>query len=142
MAAGVLTFAFSAIYQQALIDFFKSFGFPPARGPSVGEPRIVTLSDYAFWVVASVVVAPLGEELFFRGYALAGLARKGKQNVALILSSLLFAAVHLNPVGFVPLFFAGMILGTVFLRTGSLTASIAAHATNNLIVTTLTYLGY
>jgi hypothetical protein len=84
----------------------------------------------------------LGEEFFFRGYALAGLSRKGSANFALVLSSLLFSAVHLNPVGFVPFFFAGIVLGTLFLKTGSLTASVTAHAVNNLVVTTLTFLGY
>jgi len=142
IAAGVLTFAFSSLFGQALIDFLKALGFSQGQGPAVGQPVIASLSDYAFWIVAAVVVAPLGEELFFRGYALAGLARKGPPNTALLFSSVLFAAVHLNPIGFIPFFFAGIVLGTLFLRTGSLATSIVAHATNNLIVTTLVFLGY
>lgn len=94
-------------------------------------------------VVSSVVLAPVAEELFFRGLALHAWLREYGRWVALIGSSAIFGLVHygLNPVeGLVPDLqwlalpaVAGLVLGVLALRTGSLIAPITAHATMNAI---------
>jgi hypothetical protein len=102
---------------------------------------IHSTSDFVFWLIAGVVVAPLAEETFFRGFALGGLASRGLQNRGLLFTSLLFAAIHFNPLFFGQLLAAGLILGALYLRTGSLVAPIVAHMTNNFIVTTAILFG-
>lgn len=89
------------------------------------------------WVVAGMlivacVLAPLMEELLFR----AGLYRFCRQRwgrvPALLVSSILFGAVHANWAGFVPLAFLGMMLALAYEATGSIRVAIIAHAFFNL----------
>ena len=143
VGAGAFTFALSTLALLILLEALARAGLGDlGASTSPTQPRIRSLSDYEFWLVAGVVVAPLAEEAFFRGYALGGFAKRRDFNRGLAVTSALFAAVHLDPVAFVPLWAAGLVLGTLFLETGSLVAPIVAHATNNFIVMTLAYLGY
>lgn len=87
-------------------------------------------------IVAIVVVGllpALGEELLFRGvlqrFLLAHLRRPA---TAIILSAVIFSAVHLQFYGFVPRVILGVILGYLVYRTGSLWTSIFAHFINNV----------
>jgi membrane protease YdiL (CAAX protease family) len=75
---------------------------------------------------------PIGEEVFFRGFIFSTLRRWGWA-WAVTLSSLLFAAVHLQVVHFLPILLLGVVLAVLYQRTGSLVASIAVHGVNNLI---------
>ena len=112
---------------------------PPPRLPL---PR--TSSDWAALVVGAVLVAPLGEELFFRGFALSAWQRDLGPRAALVRSSVLFAEVHLIPitastgregvslvavelVRYLPIAF---LLGWLFQRR-SIIASIFGHAAIN-----------
>lgn len=81
------------------------------------------------------VLTPLAEELFFRG-ALMGwmmLTRFPRWSV-ILLPALLFAIMHLNPVGILPIFFLALLLGYLRWATGSLWPSVALHMFNNLLV--------
>ncbi len=142
VAAGAGTFAISALALQLVINALRSGGIDPGSGVGGLQPRIASLSDYGFWVVSGVIVAPVAEELFFRGYALGGFEKRGFANRGLIATSVLFAAVHLDAFSFGPLLAAGLVLGSLRLSTGSLVAPIVGHATNNFIVMTLTLFGF
>jgi len=141
VGAGALMFAFTAISGQLLIDLLKSLGMSQASQPLPGQPVIVTMSDYFAWIIIGVVIAPLAEETFFRGYALGGLSSRGLQNRGLLFTSVLFALVHLEPLFFGQLMVAGLVLGALYLRTGSLVSPIVAHMTNNFIVMTAILFG-
>ncbi len=78
--------------------------------------------------VVLLVVAPVGEELLFRGMILRGLIANHGVSKAILGSSLLFAAVHLNPWQAVPTFFVGLLLAWLFVRTRSLPLCILLHA--------------
>ena len=80
----------------------------------------------------ALVVAPLGEEILFRGFFLQGLTRRWGFWPAAIVTSAVFALAHLLPYLYVPVFIMGLAFAWLFWRTGSLWASIAAHATMNL----------
>lgn len=85
--------------------------------------------------ILTTVMAPLAEELFFRGFLYGGLRKYGVP-IAAIVSGLLFGAVHIggSPIGFlVPLAALGIILALLYERTGSLYPPIALHALNNSI---------
>ena len=82
--------------------------------------------------VATVLVAPLAEETFFRGFMFTGLRRYGFFWAALA-SGLLFSAAHVNPGGLVPLALVGMLFAWSYSRSGSLWTSIYAHLTFNLV---------
>ena len=81
--------------------------------------------------LALVVVAPVTEELLFRGLILRGFLANYGQGVALVLSALLFALIHVNPWQLLPAFTAGLILAWLAVETGSLVPCIFAHAVNN-----------
>jgi len=78
-----------------------------------------------------VVAAPLAEETFFRGFLLQGLARRFTFWPAAVVSSAVFALAHVSWQLYVPIFVLGLAFAWLFWRTGSLWASIAAHATIN-----------
>lgn len=83
---------------------------------------------------SSVIVAPIAEELFFRGYVHA-VFRSRVPNHALFLSSALFAFVHFYVIHLIPVFVIGLLLAVLYERRGSLTAPIVAHSFSNLVVT-------
>jgi membrane protease YdiL (CAAX protease family) len=87
-------------------------------------------------VVLITVVAPLGEELFFRGFFFGALRNWRGPWVAAVLTGGVFGAIHAgsSPAGYlVPLAFFGLGLCLLYEWTGSLYPSIALHALNNSI---------
>lgn len=82
--------------------------------------------------VATVLVAPLAEETFFRGFVFGGLRRYGFFWAALA-SGLLFSAAHVNLGGLIPLALVGMLFAWSYSRTGSLWTAIYAHLFFNLV---------
>lgn len=94
-----------------------------------------SLAAFAGAALLVCVVAPLAEELFFRGFLFGALRRRGLV-VAAGVSGLAFGLAHLggSPVGFiVPLALLGILLALLYERTGSLYPPIALHALNNSI---------
>lgn len=78
-----------------------------------------------------VIVAPFTEELLFRGIILRGLLGRWNAKRAILVSSLLFALIHLNPWQFVTAMLLGCMLGWVYLRTGSVWLCVLGHAIVN-----------
>ena len=87
--------------------------------------------------VAVVIVAPLAEELFFRGFVFAGLVRPFGAIGAMVASGLLFATFHVqdgNSALLVPLFAGiGIGLAWIYYRSGSLWLSMGTHLIFNLV---------
>jgi membrane protease YdiL (CAAX protease family) len=87
-------------------------------------------------IVLVTVIAPLGEELFFRGFFFGALRNWRGPVLAAILTGALFGLIHAGsaPVGYlVPLAIFGMGLCLLYELTGSLYPAIALHALNNSI---------
>ena len=95
------------------------------------------------WAIVTVVVmAPIFEEVLFRGILLESLRARYGVVAALMLSSLLFAVIHFHLTVAVNAFFMGLILGYIYLETNSLWSVIFLHALNNTISYVLMALGY
>lgn len=90
-------------------------------------------SDLGVWggILRVVILAPIVEELIFRGIIFSGFQRIYPAFWAIFFSALLFALFHLNPWQLGPTFLLGLLLGFVRLRTGSLLVSIFTHALHN-----------
>jgi len=102
-------------------------------------------------VVSAVVLAPAFEELMFRGYLQTALAatiarRRAVSNTsdiswprwpAIVIASLAFTAVHMQPWLMPPIFVLSLCLGYVYERTGNLWAPIVIHAMFNSVSTFL-----
>ncbi len=93
-------------------------------------------SDLGVWggILRIVIIAPIVEELIFRGAIMSGFSRNYHPAFAIFFSALLFALFHLNPWQFAATFALGLILGYIRIRTGSVLACIAGHATHNGLV--------
>ena len=79
------------------------------------------------------LLPPVVEELVFRGAILKSLTKRGELPVwlAIFLSSVLFALVHLNPAQMPHAFLIGLLLGWMYVRTGSIIPGVAYHWANN-----------
>ena len=85
-----------------------------------------------FTFISVVILAPIFEELIFRGTILQVLSKYNKV-FAILVTSLLFGLLHLNMTQAVPAFFMSLILCYMCLKTDSLLVTILAHAGNNLL---------
>jgi len=85
-----------------------------------------------FTFLLMVIAAPVLEELIFRGIILDGLLKQYSPVKSILISSLLFGLVHLNPEQFVTGSIIGFFSGWVYYRTKSLSPSIIIHASANL----------
>ena len=109
---------------QDVVEQFKQ-----ARGPAL-----------VLFAVIVVTVAPVAEELLFRGALLRALQRRMTPEWAVFVSALAFAAVHplLSPsigsvIAIPGLFALGVLSAALAIRTGNLSASILLHAGFNLL---------
>ncbi len=93
-------------------------------------------------ILTVAIAAPLGEELFFRGFALPALRRSFGPLLAVLVSGVLFSALHLDPVGFIGLLEIGVMLALLRVWTGSLWPSVVAHAVNNGIAGAAFMMGF
>lgn len=86
------------------------------------------------------VLAPLVEELVFRGLLYGYVAGRFGGMAALIVSSLAFAAAHVEPIHVALVLPIGVLLGWTRMRTSSLWPAIAAHIANNTVAVLASYL--
>jgi membrane protease YdiL (CAAX protease family) len=132
----------------ALTQILAMLGREPQ--PGVVDQALAAL-DPAVLIVAIVVIAPIAEEVFFRGVVFNAWRREHGERRALFGSAALFATIHANTTSWdalvgslvisVPVIFGlGIALALVYRRTGSLAASIAMHAGFNAISLTLALL--
>jgi len=128
MGWGVLAWIVASAVTFLMVLLLERVGVPPVPGPA--EQAIDALEP---WIVvpAIVVVAPIAEELFFRGVAFNAWLRERGRRFAYIGSAALFATIHVSLVSLLPIFLLGLALAWVYRRTGSLLAPIAMHATVN-----------
>ena len=89
------------------------------------------LKHRAAVVFMAVILAPVAEEVIFRGYFYGIIRRYGGRIPALLTSSLLFAAIHVHLPSLLGLGILAIILCLLYERTGSLWASITMHAAFN-----------
>lgn len=102
--------------------------------PNVAEKGLESLMSNRLGYVVIGLLAPLVEELVFRGAVLRSLLR-GHHNhwVAIAISALLFALTHLNPAQMPHAFLIGMLLGWMYYRTGSIIPGVVYHWVNNSV---------
>jgi membrane protease YdiL (CAAX protease family) len=83
-------------------------------------------------ILLAVLAAPILEEFIFRGIILDGLLKRYSAIKSIVVSSLLFGLVHLNPWQFITGFLMGIFIGYIYIYTRSLSIAILMHGINNL----------
>lgn len=91
-------------------------------------------AEVAVFFVLVCVLAPVIEEIIFRGYVYGGLRRVLPSRQAIIIGGALFAAVHLNAEAFLVIGLIGAMLCYLYERTRSLVPGMVAHGIHNGLV--------
>lgn len=102
---------------------------------------ITSMMKEPWGYVAVGILAPLAEEVVFRGAilrTLLGIMSKKNHWVAIIISAAIFGVVHANLAQFVNALLMGLLLGWMYYRTGSLVPGILLHWINNTMAYVLT----
>ncbi len=95
---------------------------------------ITSMMKEPWGYVAVGILAPLAEEVVFRGAilrTLLGIMSKKNHWVAIMISAAIFGIVHANLAQFINALLMGLILGWMYYRTGSLVPGILLHWVNN-----------
>ena len=91
------------------------------------------VDDQTVMVITAVIMAPIFEEIIFRGIMQKGMLNNGVEPwKAILLSSILFGLIHGNPWQFVGATLLGCVLGLVYYKTKSLLLPMLLHGFNNL----------
>ena len=102
--------------------------------PDMMQDTFRAMSRNVFGIISIAIMAPLVEELLFRGAIQGHLLRKGMKPVyAILIASAVFGIVHMNPIQIPFAFAIGMIFGWLYYRTGSVVPGIIGHFINNSI---------
>lgn len=117
-----------------VVRLLAPFGLEPEIG--VGSEALAR-ADPVVLLVSLVLVAPVAEEIFFRGVVYNAWLREHGPRAALIGSAVLFALIHGSLFLFVPILALGIALVLLYRATGSLPAAIALHAGFNGITVLL-----
>jgi membrane protease YdiL (CAAX protease family) len=89
--------------------------------------------EVALQVISVIIMAPIAEELLFRGILFNTIKHAGYPLAGMFASAVLFALVHGSVALMLPLFVMGFALAWLYERSGSLIAPIVMHATFNAI---------
>ena len=151
----IFTTVFFIILNAPVIEWNKSISFPSFMSSFeswalLKEKQLESLTlylvsfennfEYLIGIIAIAIIPGFCEEYFFRGVLQKNLKLLLKNaHIAILLSSLLFSAFHLQFYGFFPRFFLGVFFGYLFYWSGSLMYPIIAHALNNFLSLTVFY---
>jgi len=121
-----------AKFDKAEADYFKQVAV------------IARMNDFSDYIISVVVIALLPavvEEALFRGGIQNLLSRWFKMPMlAIVVTSIIFSAVHGSYLGFLSRFALGFVLGWMYYRTGNIWLNIIAHFFNNAAAVTQLYL--
>lgn len=102
--------------------------------PNIVEEEfdMILRNRYGYFVVG--LLAPLAEELVFRGAILRALLRwNSKSWLAIIISAIFFSAAHMNPAQIPHTLLVGILLGWLYYRTNSIVPGVVYHWVNNTV---------
>jgi uncharacterized protein len=127
LGVGVLVLVVSGLVQTAL----RLIGVQQTQLEGLLYVRSFPLVGFLAVVFAGGVLAPIAEELYFRGFVFGVYHRTRGPLVSYGVTSLVFATLHLNPQALLPILVLSLILCYTYKRTGSIVPGIVAHAVNN-----------
>ncbi|MCK5820440.1 MAG: CPBP family intramembrane metalloprotease [Bacteroidales bacterium] len=103
--------------------------------------NVKTLSGLGLNLIMVAILPAIGEELFFRGMLQRILTKWFKNiHIAVVVTSILFSALHMQFYGFFPRFILGMLFGYLYVWSGNLWYPVLAHLVHNGIPVIAYYL--
>ena len=127
VAGFILSILASFIY--AII--ITALGLDSLEAAEPPSELVETSAGVAVFAILAIVVAPIAEETFFRGFVFPGIGRKYGLWWGAIASAALFAMMHGSLGALFPTLAIGLVLAWVYVRTRSIWACIACHAAYN-----------
>lgn len=128
----IILFSFAEIFLNFLYcDFFKI---------NLLSKEIIKI-DLTWWsILSSILMAPILEEIIFRGFLFQKLSIKYGIFNSIIFSSLIFALVHFD-FNILGRFFGAVILCLIYIETQSLIVPILSHSLNNILALVISKYG-
>lgn len=120
-----LTFAWSYLLEAMGVE-------PQPQDAVLIFAQVDSLHLLLLMIFLTVVVAPVSEEILFRGCLYRFIKAKTSIIAALVSTNLLFAFLHYNLLSFLPLLLLGIILAYVYEKSGDLKVPILLHGIFNL----------
>jgi membrane protease YdiL (CAAX protease family) len=131
VAAFLLAYIYGLIVEVFDIDWLRSHRDDQLPNEVLDRGVLLAIAG-----VVIVAFAPVCEETFFRGFLLTGFAKRWGVPVAIVVSSMAFAAAHVGPHMeriIVPILIIGVVLGYTYYRSRNLLANIGAHLMFNAL---------
>lgn len=91
-------------------------------------------------VISAAIIAPIVEEIIFRGFLYRFLTSKLSILTAQVVSGIIFAMIHANLLTFMPLAFLGILLARSYEKSGNILVPICFHACFNTFTLTLLFI--
>ncbi|MGV8979964.1 CPBP family intramembrane glutamic endopeptidase [Clostridium sp.] len=123
----LIIIGFRLAYDNSLIYWVNTIPMPDFINQAFDEISISPI----ILILTVAVIAPIYEEVIFRGILLKGMSSKINPKLALIISALFFALVHMNIPQGINAFLLGLLIGAIYLNRGSIYLCIFAHFVNN-----------
>jgi uncharacterized protein len=123
MGCGLLIAAYGVILIHNLILY--GFGIR-TQGDEIKQLFGILKSPFWFFLVGAIL-APLVEEIFFRGFLFQGFRARYGWVPGLLLSSAIFGIAHLDPAALIPTFILGCLLAFLYHRTNSVWPGVIMH---------------
>jgi membrane protease YdiL (CAAX protease family) len=126
----------SLLFNMVYATFLGLFGLQIQPDISL----IFNQTDYPLLLLfGGAVIAPVVEEIFFRGFIFAGLKQRWHWPIAGAVSALLFAIAHIVPTSFLPIFILGFIFSFLYHISGSIWPAILMHMLTNTLALSAAY---
>ncbi|PIQ84051.1 MAG: hypothetical protein COV75_04235, partial [Candidatus Omnitrophica bacterium CG11_big_fil_rev_8_21_14_0_20_63_9] len=134
----VAAFPWLVLLLVAIVEVVRLTGWKPPEEPIAqlifqeGRPLVLAMT-----MVLACVIGPIAEELLFRGVLYAAVRKRTSWVIAMLVSGALFALIHTNPLGFIPIMGLGCLLAYLYERTGSLAGPLLVHIVHNTLLMSL-----
>lgn len=129
----VLILAVGLTIISSEIDNLLNFVFPMPNSIKAMFNNLGVEQNIVVSIILMVFIPAITEEMFFRGIFISGFSKNYSFWKAILLSSLLFGLIHLNPWQFITGFIIGVPVAYVFLKSNSIIPCMIIHAFNNLL---------
>jgi len=133
---GIAIWSFSAFASGCLNDVFSKYGYP-IQSPDISNIGN-TSTGFAVLTIYTCLIAPVTEEIFFRGMLLRVFS-KANQRFAIFFSALFFGLCHGNIPQMILGFLLGIFLAHITLKHNSIIPSVIVHIFINISVTVLSF---
>ena len=127
IGCGLLIVTYLVTILHNIIIFFLGI---TTQGELINQIFASLKNPFWFFIVG-IVLAPLVEEIFFRGFLFAGFRQRMGWNKAALLSSGIFGLAHFQLAAFIPTFLLGYLFSYLFHRSNSIWPGIIFHAIVN-----------